>query len=640
MNPNSPASRQGLEKKILELSGLLEVARALVAAPDAPTALRHFLLSTIGVLASTSGAVFRYEETAGRLVQVAERGTPEGAESRTVLSAEEVAFLEGGQAREGVALRPKPAGAEARAFVRDQARWLVSHDAEAIVPLVGRGGLWGVALFGPRLLGEPYGDSERSILATSSQIAASALENLEFHAAGEEGAGPISDADEVASPSPVEDQGVAALRVRHAVLREIVGESEPLARALRELAQVAPTRCPVLILGETGTGKELASRAVHRMSPRGDGPFEVVDCGAIPRELIESELFGHVRGAFTGATRDRRGAFELAHGGTLFLDEVGELPAGAQTRLLRILQEGQLRRVGDERPIHVDVRIVAATNRDLLQEVKSGRFRPDLYYRIGVFTVHLPALRERRGDLPILAKALVERLAEETGRPTLLLSRPILRRLAEYSFPGNVRELQNVLTVLLLRSPSDGPTLADLESVLAQAGGEVGAALSGEATELLEEDDLPVGRRSAEATGRWVLDQIRRTDFNLSHAERTLARLRRSPAGRAAAPVSDRASLTYYLQGECFRAFAESGFDLHVAARAIASIADLEPRARQRLESYLSFLAEVAAPFENASQAKAACRDRLPKLPVLYQPYLDAVVEGFVRGAWAPNTKG
>src|SRR5262249_44732848 len=168
----------------------------------------------------------------------------------------------------------------------------------------------------------------------------------------------------------------------HSALLGIIGESPALKTALLEIGRVAPTRFPVLILGPTGTGKELAAHAIHRMSPRAEGPFEVVDCGWIPRELIESELFGHVRGAFTGATRDRRGAFELAHGGTLFLDEVGELPAMAQTRLLRILQEGQLRRVGDERQVHVNVRVVAATNRELLEEVAGARFRSDLYYRL------------------------------------------------------------------------------------------------------------------------------------------------------------------------------------------------------------------------------------------------------------------
>ena len=524
--------------------------------------------------------------------------------------------------------------------MRDQARWLVSHDAEAVVPLVGRSGLWGAALFGPRLLNEPYGETERSILATAAQIAASALENLAFHLTAEDPppeAAYAEPREQESTESQTHSSGdLATLRARNPVLREVIGESAPLAKAMRDLAQVAPTRCPVLILGETGTGKELASRSVHRMSPRSNGPFEVVDCGAIPRELIESELFGHVRGAFTGATRDRRGAFELAHGGTLFLDEIGELPAGAQTRLLRVLQEGQLRRVGDERPIHVDVRVVAATNRDLMEEVKDGGFRPDLYYRIGVFTVSLPPLRERRGDLPILSKAILEKLSTETGKPPLTLSRSVLRRLAEYPFPGNIRELQNVLTVLLLRAASNEPSLDELEAVLAQASGEPENRTSSDGDFEYDVDDAPGGRRDAEATGRWVLDQLRRTDFNLSHAERTLARLRKSPAGRAAAPVADRASLTYYLQGECFRAFAEADFNLQAAARAVASIADLEPRARQRLESYLSFLGEVAGEIRDAGEAKAAARERLPKLPAYYHPHLDAVVEGLVRGDWSP----
>ena len=458
------------------------------------------------------------------------------------------------------------------------------------------------------------------LLSSAAQIAASTLDGLAAgsrpRAAGAAAAGGPG-APAVAEPpaAPPRDEDLAALRARFPALDEIVGEGAALTATLRELSKVAPTRFPVLILGPTGTGKELAARAVHRMSPRAAGPFEVVDCGAIPDELIESELFGHVRGAFTGAARDRRGAFELAHGGTLFLDEIGELPPAAQTKLLRVLQEGQLRRVGDERLLHVNVRVVAATNRDLLTEVQRGRFRPDLYYRVGVFTVRMPTLAERREDLPLLVRFLAERYAAEAGTPVPRVPQAVLRRLAEYSFPGNIRELQNILTVLLLRSGPEGLRVEELEEMLTQAG--EGRPAGGAPAAEGAGADTPA-RGDLEAVGRWVLEQARKCDFNLAQAERALARLRQSPAGRAAAPVADRSSLTYYLQGECFRAFVEARFDLGVAARAVAGQPDLEPQARARLARFLDFVAEVAGACRargdrDARSAAAGCPSCPPR---------------------------
>jgi transcriptional regulator with GAF, ATPase, and Fis domain len=650
MPPQKFDSRQDLERRVHYLSGLLDITRTVVPARDSANALRLFLLSAMGVVGATSAAAFRYDGSRGRLSLDCDCNLPGSDQFNAVLSSDEVAFLEGGEAREGITVRPRPASVPARNFIREHGRWLAACEGEAIVPLVGRGGLWGVALFGPRLLGETYGPTELSILATSAQIVASALENLAFHSEARslprpDGRAKVETADcaEQKLPASALPDDPASLREQFPVLSDLVGESTSFTAALRDLAQVAPTRCPVLILGETGTGKELAARALHQMSPRATGPFEVVDCGAIPRELIESELFGHVRGAFTGATRDRRGTFELAHGGTLFLDEIGELPTGAQTRLLRVLQEGQMRRVGDERTVHVDVRVVAATNRDLLTEVKEGRFRADVYYRIGVFTVKLPPLRDRQGDMAPLANALLGRLADETGKPKIQLNRALIRRLSEYPFPGNVRELQNILTVLLLRSAPEGPTLEDLEAILAQASGDEPSVTTPSVTAVLQEEvpEAPAGKRDAETTGRWVLDQLRRCDFNLSQTERTLARLRRSPAGRSAAPVADRSSLTYYLQGECFKAFAECDFDLSQAARTIAGIPDLEPRARARLEGFLEFVSGVVEPFAEAAEARAACRERLPKLPAHYLSYLDTIAEGYLLGAWGvPAKKG
>ncbi len=226
---------------------------------------------------------------------------------------------------------------------------------------------------------------------------------------------------------------------------EIVGRSVPLRRALAAAAQVAPTSASVLLLGETGTGKELFARAVHDGSPRREKPFVRVNCAAIPSTLMESELFGHERGAFTGAVRSREGRFALADRGTLFLDEVGELSPELQPKLLRVLQEGEFETVGGTRTRKVDVRIVAATHRDLEAEVRAGRFREDLYFRLAVFPIRLPPLRERGDDVVLVARTLLARIARSLGRPVPGLDEADVALLLSHSWPGNVRELSNVL---------------------------------------------------------------------------------------------------------------------------------------------------------------------------------------------------
>jgi transcriptional regulator with GAF, ATPase, and Fis domain len=225
----------------------------------------------------------------------------------------------------------------------------------------------------------------------------------------------------------------------------IVGDETGLADVMGRVELVAKSDAPVLIFGETGTGKELVARAIHVRSARSQGPVLRVNCGAIPPELVDSELFGHERGAFTGAVESRKGWFERADGGTLFLDEIGELPPAAQVRLLRILQDGWLERVGGEEPVHVDVRIVAATHRDLAEMVARGEFRADLWYRISVFPLVLPPLRERREDIAELARHFARRAAVRLSLPEILPTDDDIRMLASYSWPGNVRELASVI---------------------------------------------------------------------------------------------------------------------------------------------------------------------------------------------------
>ena len=233
---------------------------------------------------------------------------------------------------------------------------------------------------------------------------------------------------------------------------ELVGQSAALEAVARQIDLVAPTDSTVLILGESGTGKELIAREIHRRSRRSGRPLIKVNCAAVPRELYESEFFGHAKGAFTGALRDRVGRFELAEGGTLFLDEVGEIPLELQAKLLRVLQEGELERVGEERTRRVNVRLMAATNRDLRTESEAGRFRQDLYYRLSVFPVEVPALRKRKEDIPLLAEHFLEASSRKVGRPKPPLTLASVQRLQQYDWPGNVRELQHVLERAVITS--------------------------------------------------------------------------------------------------------------------------------------------------------------------------------------------
>lgn len=238
-------------------------------------------------------------------------------------------------------------------------------------------------------------------------------------------------------------------------LSRLVGVSQAMEQVRAFIAQVAPSHGTVLITGESGTGKEIAARAIHGLSGRADGPFVAVNCAALPESLIESELFGHERGAFTGALNRRLGRFELAAGGTILLDEVAELPLALQAKLLRVLQEKAFERVGGSATIGTDARVIAATNRDLEREVVEGRFRPDLYWRLNVLPLRMPPLRERGGDVVILADHFVVKHATSSGRPVCRISTPALDLLTSYHWPGNVRELENAIERAVLLS-TDG----------------------------------------------------------------------------------------------------------------------------------------------------------------------------------------
>jgi DNA-binding NtrC family response regulator len=282
----------------------------------------------------------------------------------------------------------------------------------------------------------------------------------------------------------------------------IVGDSPALRRVLALAAQVAPTDSTVLIQGETGTGKELVARAIHDRSPRRERPLVRINCAALPRDLVESELFGHEKGAFTGAVQQRRGRFELADGGTLLLDEVGELPLEAQAKLLRVLQEHEFERVGGARSLRADVRVIAATNRDLQAQIAAGDFRSDLYYRLNVFPIAMPPLRERRDDIPRLVQHFAAKAARKLGKTLEGIAPAFIEQASAYDWPGNIRELENLIERAMIMS--DGTRL-DATELFSKASPSDKASPAAQADATLEEIERAHIRRVLERT-RWAIE--------------------------------------------------------------------------------------------------------------------------------------
>jgi two-component system response regulator AtoC len=288
---------------------------------------------------------------------------------------------------------------------------------------------------------------------------------------------------------------------------QIVGRSRPMQELFDILSRVAPTDSTVLITGESGTGKELVARAIHGHSPRCYCPFIVVSCGALPEPLLESELFGHEKGAFTGAEQSRKGRIEMAHGGTLFLDEIGEISPKTQVDLLRVLQEKKIQRLGGDKEISVDVRFIAATNRDLLVAIKEQRFREDLYYRLNVITIHLPPLRDRSEDIPLLVDHFVRKLCLEMNREPVQIAPQAMKLFMDYSWPGNVRELENVIERALVIGSGKMLVPEDLPFG-------AGRALERELPESLREMERLHIRRILEKAGWNVSQTARRLEID------------------------------------------------------------------------------------------------------------------------------
>jgi transcriptional regulator with GAF, ATPase, and Fis domain len=328
----------------------------------------------------------------------------------------------------------------------------------------------------------PFSKADEEILKALAAQAAISLENARLYEKMQQEIGQRRDAERALKRTADELQAALAeveqlknrLEIENVYLQEeiktehnfeeIIGRSAALKTILRGAEQVASSDATVLIRGETGTGKELVARAIHNLSQRKDTPLVKVNCGAIPANLVESELFGHEKGAFTGALQRRIGRFEMADGGTIFLDEVGELPSDTQVKLLRVLQDGEFERVGSSKPVKVDVRVIAATNRNLSAAIKEGAFRPDLFYRLNVFPLDMPPLRERKTDIPLLVNFFINKFGKKMGKDIKGVSKATLERMESYSWPGNVRELQNVIERAVVTA--SGSTIEIDDSIL------------------------------------------------------------------------------------------------------------------------------------------------------------------------------
>jgi transcriptional regulator with GAF, ATPase, and Fis domain/CHASE2 domain-containing sensor protein len=368
------------------------------------------------------------------------------------------------------------------------------------------------------------------------------------------------------------------------------------------VTKIAGSEAPVLILGESGTGKELVARAIHRRSKRAGSPFIAVNCGALSESLLESELFGHERGAFTGAVKDKLGRFELAEGGTIFLDEIGEVSEGFQLKLLRVVQEGQLERVGGTTTIKLNVRIVAATNRDLREQVKAKRFREDLYYRLNVLMVSLPPLRERQEDVGVLIAHFLDR---EGGG--LRVSKNVMDALRSYAWPGNVRELESVIRRGALLAKAEQRSMISINDLT----DEVAEAVRGK---------VPVQEQ--------ILELMREYGFS------------RSAVSEAAAALGglNRGTAAEYLRGECLKAFAEHQFDIEKAVLhiSLSSNSAVNERVRKRLTEYLSNIADGINPARPWEDARTALKPKTKNLPLRYHQFLEQVAEACYRGIWKP----
>ncbi len=372
-------------------------------------------------------------------------------------------------------------------------------------------------------------------------------------------------------------------------------------RVVEFVSKIADSDATVLILGESGTGKEMVARAIHKRSRRTAHPFVAVNCGALSENLLESELFGHEKGAFTGAIKEKQGRFELADGGTIFLDEIGEVSEAFQLKLLRVLQEGEFERVGGTRTLKVNVRVIAATNKDLKQVVQEGRFREDLFYRLNVLTIELPPLRERPGDIPLLIHHFLKKEGEE-----LRMSRNVLDVLQNHVWRGNIRELESVIKRAALLAKADRRTMITMKDL---------------------PDEIASTVKGTIAIEDQILELLREKKFSRSAISETAEEL----------GGLNRGTVAEHFRGYCLKAFVDHTYDLDTTARYISLSIDpaVHERVKKKLIEYLSNIAEVVDKSQPWDKVKPTLKPKTKNLPQKYHPFVEQVAEGYYRSVWS-----
>ena len=463
------------------------------------------------VLDAEGGSVLLLDEARGELfIPYVVAESTEAADRLSALRVPLAGSIAGAVVTSGTPLRVDDATSDPRFYGGADRQTGVTTQTLLAAPLRARHGIIGVIEVVNRRGGARFADEDLAFLDALAGSIAVAIENARLY-------------EQVKASEEKLRTEVGVLRrdlARRDRFTEIVGTGPAMSDVFRLMESAAASPIAVLIEGETGTGKELVARAVHRESARSDGPFLAVNCAAFQDTLLESELFGHRRGAFTGATHDRRGLFEAAEKGTVFLDEVGEMPASMQAKLLRVLEQGEVIPVGDTRPRRVDVRIVSATNRDLRVEVAERRFREDLYYRLSAFPIHLPPLRARREDVPLLAQSFVAVAADRHGKRVAGIEPAALDDLLRFDWPGNIRELRNEMerAVALAR---EGETLAPthLSERVRSARPDGGDA---NAFAAATTQGLPLLQARDQFEARYIAEVLRQQNGNVSHAAKAL----------------------------------------------------------------------------------------------------------------------
>lgn len=595
-------------ERLFQLSALYEVSRIIEERDGSSQLVFDVLTTVIGLTGARWGVAWTPDAlgSTGGTVQACGLATRRG---EAILSRAWLDRLAGGSRP----IRLDGGDQLARAVEEGLPSWLADQLPELILPLAAGDHLRGLMALGSNFLDRPYESFMLHLLDSISYLTALAIgDHL-----------PLPERQKALSGTG-ED-----LRKGHPPLGAIVGTSSQVQEVCRHLVTVADAACTVLLEGETGTGKQLAAEVLHALGPRAEGPFVEVDCGAIPDTLIEDELFGHTRGAFTGASEKRQGVFRLADGGTLFLDEIASLPLMTQARLLRVLQERRFRPLGGSQTVEVDVRVVAASNADLYRAVQQGTFREDLFYRLYVYPIRIPPLRERPEDIIPLARHFAQRFAEENRRPVPDLDEAFLKRLQVHGFPGNVRELMHLMERSLLLA--GGRDVLDEAILLEALRGPQGAGWRIQREEgsdssdraAAAEGDWPAAPRSR---GQWVLNVLREHDYNIRAASEDLAMAAEAEGSRPV--VFDRRALTYYFQAECFRLYVERGCRVEETARYLTSHKPkLERSIASRLKRYLDTAEGSISGARTRDEARARLREQFERIPAPYQPVLERLAD-------------